>query len=58
MVKKKCQMCDNRQKWGTTQKKKKKEDKSEASGSNIAMASMPDISKLRDISKLQINKIN
>ena len=52
-------MCDNRQKWGTTQKKKKKkEDKSEASGSNIAMASMPDISKLRDISKLQTNKIN
>ena len=33
-------------------KKKKKEDKSEASGSNIAMASMP------DISKLQTNKIN
>ena len=39
-------------------KKKKKEDKSEASGSNIAMASMPDISKLRDISKIQTNKIN
>ena len=52
MVKKKCQMCDNRQNWGNNQKKKKKEDKSEASGSNIAMASMP------DISKLQTNKIN